>query len=203
MHFPKFPGDAISQGTPHSFPLLPKPQCLCHVPLEAEKSVGPPFWAYDTSIASSQQAKSIGTGLSSGKSADPEIWLPEILKIPDFARSQIRRKILTDLMLNSIKSDPTKTNIGVVVARLLPAQIRKVIVVDINDEPVKGFRLNPYQSVEYIKELIHGVKKIPPENQSLIFQGQELKDQNGMLPPELTSGSIVKLVIKTRTGGQN
>ncbi|KAI1709739.1 hypothetical protein DdX_11132 [Ditylenchus destructor] len=42
-------------------------------------AVAPPFWAYDTSIASSRRAESIGTGLSSGKSADPEIWLPEIL----------------------------------------------------------------------------------------------------------------------------
>ncbi|KAI1727975.1 JAB1/Mov34/MPN/PAD-1 ubiquitin protease domain-containing protein [Ditylenchus destructor] len=43
--------------------------------------VGPPFWACDTSIASSRRDKTIGTGLSSGKSADPEIWLPEIRDI--------------------------------------------------------------------------------------------------------------------------
>ncbi|KAI1720803.1 ground-like domain-containing protein [Ditylenchus destructor] len=41
--------------------------------------VAPRIWAYDTSIASSRRDKTIGTGLSTGKSADPEIWLPEIL----------------------------------------------------------------------------------------------------------------------------
>ncbi|KAI1718095.1 hypothetical protein DdX_06509 [Ditylenchus destructor] len=46
-------------------------------------SVAARIWACDTSIASSRRDKTIGTGLSSGKSADPVIWLPEIRKILD------------------------------------------------------------------------------------------------------------------------
>ncbi|KAI1705889.1 hypothetical protein DdX_13326 [Ditylenchus destructor] len=54
--------------------------------------VAPPFWACDTSIAFSRRDKTIGTGLACGKSADPEIWLPEIRKILDLGRSQITRR---------------------------------------------------------------------------------------------------------------
>ncbi|KAI1713908.1 ubiquitin carboxyl-terminal hydrolase domain-containing protein [Ditylenchus destructor] len=55
-------------------------------------TVAPPFWAYDTSIASSRRDKTIGTGFRFPKSANPEIWLPEIRKIPDLATSQIHRR---------------------------------------------------------------------------------------------------------------
>ncbi|KAI1729543.1 hypothetical protein DdX_01789 [Ditylenchus destructor] len=54
--------------------------------------VGPRIWASDTSIASSRRDKTIGTGLACGKPLFRKIWLPEIRKILDLARSQIPRR---------------------------------------------------------------------------------------------------------------
>ncbi|KAI1706811.1 hypothetical protein DdX_12805 [Ditylenchus destructor] len=71
--------------------------------------VAPWIRACDTSIASSRRGKTIGTGLGLDKSADPEIWLPGFLKIPDFtSRLEIgfsklywRWEVILELLCNS------------------------------------------------------------------------------------------------------
>ncbi|KAI1716396.1 hypothetical protein DdX_07446 [Ditylenchus destructor] len=47
------------------------------------------FRACDTSIASSRRAESIGTGFAGNIDDFRDLWLPEIRKILDLARSQI------------------------------------------------------------------------------------------------------------------
>ncbi|KAI1708898.1 hypothetical protein DdX_11661 [Ditylenchus destructor] len=57
-----------------------------------KSSVAARILACDTSIASSRRAESIGTGFKPDLDDHRKIWLPEIRKIRDLARSQILRR---------------------------------------------------------------------------------------------------------------